>query len=59
MLLFYPSAITIRDRDRLRQEVLEKLGWKIHRIWSTDWFRDKPAQVRLLSGKIQGLQNHK
>jgi len=28
-----------RDRDRLRQQVLEDRGWQIHRIWSTDWFQ--------------------
>ncbi|MBD2440543.1 DUF4011 domain-containing protein [Nostoc sp. FACHB-110] len=49
----YHSSPTARDRDRLRQQVLEKLGWKIHRIWSTDWFRNKPAQVRLLIEKIE------
>ena len=32
----YHSARSARDRDRLRQEVLESLGWRIHRIWSTD-----------------------
>lgn len=34
----YHSAKSARDRDRLRQEVLERLGWHFHRIWSTDWF---------------------
>jgi len=34
----YHSARSARDRDRLRQEVLEGLGWSIYRIWSTDWF---------------------
>jgi very-short-patch-repair endonuclease len=34
----YHSAKSARDRDRLRQEILENLGWKIYRIWSTDWF---------------------
>ncbi len=34
----YHSAKSARDRDRLRQEVLERLGWRISRIWSTDWF---------------------
>jgi len=55
----YHSSPTARDRDRLRQEVLEKLGWKIHRIWSTDWFRNKPVQVRLLIEKIKQLQQNK
>jgi very-short-patch-repair endonuclease len=36
----YHSAKSARDRDRLRQQVLEDLGWKLHRIWSTDWFND-------------------
>lgn len=36
----YHSSKTARDRDRLRQAVLESRGWTIHRIWSTDWFTD-------------------
>lgn len=36
----YHSSLTARDRDRLRQAVLESRGWTIHRIWSTDWFTD-------------------
>lgn len=36
----YHSSRSARERDRLRQGVLESLGWRIHRIWSTDWFRD-------------------
>ncbi|VFR96914.1 DNA helicase related protein [plant metagenome] len=36
----YHSAKSARDRDRLRQGVLEGLGWRFHRIWSTDWFRN-------------------
>jgi len=34
----YHSAQTARDRDRLRQQQLEALGWRFHRICSTDWF---------------------
>jgi very-short-patch-repair endonuclease len=36
----YHSARTARERDRLRQEVLENMGWNIYRIWSTDWIKD-------------------
>lgn len=39
----YHSARSARDRDRLRQAVLEDHGWIIHRIWSTDWFQ-RPAE---------------
>ena len=41
----YHSARSARDRDRLRQQVLEGLGWTIHRIWSTDWFQDPQRQL--------------
>ena len=41
----YHSSACARDRDRLRQQVLEGLGWKIHRIWSTDWFRKPQAEL--------------
>lgn len=41
----YHSSATARDRDRLRQSVLEELGWRICRIWSTDWVRDPAKQV--------------
>lgn len=41
----YHSSATTRDRDRLRQDHLERLGWRFHRIWSSDWFHDKPAEV--------------
>ncbi len=37
----YHSTPTARDRDRLRQEQLERLGWRFHRIWSADWFANK------------------
>jgi very-short-patch-repair endonuclease len=41
----YHSSQSARDRDRLRQEHLERLGWTFHRIWSQDWFTDKQAEV--------------
>ncbi|MFF4094297.1 DUF3320 domain-containing protein [Streptomyces sp. NPDC001834] len=45
----YHSSRAARDRDRLREEILRGLGWKLHRIWGTDWYRNrKEAQRRLL-----------
>jgi hypothetical protein len=41
----YHSSYTARDRDRLRQQQLENLGWTFHRIWSTDWFNRKHEEV--------------
>jgi len=48
----YHSGVSIRDRDRIRQEILESLGWKgrLWRIWSTDWFRNpRPELAKLVS----------
>jgi hypothetical protein len=39
----------------LRQEILENLGWKLHRVWSTDWFRNRDAEMKRLVDRIQGL----
>ena len=41
----YHSAPTARDRDRLRQQVLEAKGWRFHRIWSTEWFRNREEEL--------------
>lgn len=49
----YHSALSARDRDRLRQDVLEHRGWKIHRIWSTDWFNNREAEIRRLLQSIE------
>jgi very-short-patch-repair endonuclease len=51
----YHSAKSARDRDRLRQEALERLGWRILRVWSTDWFRDAAGQAERLSDAIARL----
>jgi very-short-patch-repair endonuclease len=41
----YHSSETARDRDRLRQDQLERLGWTFHRIWSQDWFANKERET--------------
>ncbi len=48
----YHSSKSARDRDRLRQEVLEGLGWHLYRIWSTDWFNDSRTEARKLQQAI-------
>ena len=52
----YHSARSARDRDRLRQQVLEGLGWTIHRIWSTDWFRNADAELAKVEIAIRMAQ---
>lgn len=54
----YHSSKNARDRDRLRQEILERMGWKFYRIWSTDWFRNKSIeQIRLLQAAADAVKN--
>lgn len=54
----YHSLKNARDRDRLRQEILERMGWKFYRIWSTDWFRNKSVeQLRLLEAAADAVKN--
>lgn len=52
----YHSAKSARDRDRLRQSVLESLGWNIKRIWSTDWFKNPQAQLRPIIEELHKLK---
>ncbi|SFR97208.1 DUF3320 domain-containing protein [Sphingomonas jatrophae] len=49
----YHSALWARERDRLRQDVLEHLGWQFHRIWSTDWFYDRRSQIERLRSALE------
>lgn len=55
----YQSAATARDRDRLRQEVLESLGWTLCRIWSTDWVRDRDGQIRRVLSALEAARRKK
>lgn len=52
----YHSSRSARDRDRLREQVLLDLGWRIHRIWSTDWFT---AQDQELKRTLQAIERAK
>lgn len=54
----YHSGRSARDRDRLRQEILVNLGWQIHRIWSTDWFKSRESEVGRLLKRIAELLVH-
>ena len=54
----YHSSRNARDRDRLRQEILERMGWKFYRIWSTDWFRNRSVeQSRLLEAATDAIKH--
>ena len=52
----YHSAKSARDRDILRQNILEDLGWRIERIWSTDWFYNPKAQIKRIVSILHQLK---
>jgi len=56
----YYSLHVARDRDRLRQQVLEGLGWKIYRVWSTDWYlHPKESREKLLEAVKEAVKQAK
>ena len=54
--MYYSSPVA-RDRDRLREEILERLGWNFHRIWATDWYRNRDESKRNLIKIIESYRN--
>jgi very-short-patch-repair endonuclease len=49
-------GLSVRERDRIRQGVLEGLGWTIYRIWSTDWYHDPKAETARLVEWLRSIE---
>jgi superfamily I DNA and/or RNA helicase len=41
----YLNSKVTRDRDRIHSEILENMGWKVHRIWSYDWMLNPEKEI--------------
>ena len=52
----YKSSNSARDRDRLREQVLRQLGWRIHRIWAPAWVARRDSEIRRLKEAIEQAQ---
>jgi very-short-patch-repair endonuclease len=52
----YHSTRTARDRDILRQRVLESMGWSIHRVWSTEWFHDPHRAIESVLSSLSSAE---
>ncbi|MDI4237762.1 DUF3320 domain-containing protein [Bradyrhizobium sp. Arg237L] len=48
----YHRSATARDRDRLREMVLTDLGWRIRRIWSTEWWMDSAGAAEKIHARL-------
>lgn len=51
----YHGSPTARDRDRTRQAILEKLGWRLIRLWSTEYFRDPESAIQGIHDKLNEI----
>jgi very-short-patch-repair endonuclease/flagellar biosynthesis GTPase FlhF len=51
----YHGTFSAKDRDRLRQEILEDRSWKIYRIWSRDWMKNSKKEVNKLMEFYESL----
>ena len=54
----YHRSRTARERDRLRQDVLENMGWTLYRIWSTDWIKDQHTEEQKLVAAVEKALGH-
>ncbi|MEK6903550.1 MAG: DUF3320 domain-containing protein, partial [Nanoarchaeota archaeon] len=55
----YHSSRFARDRDKIRQMVLENLGWNIIRIWSDDWLNNKEYELERIKNKVKEILKSK
>src|SRR5437773_5759444 len=55
----YHSSLVARTRDRARQRVLETLGWRIHRVWSTNWWYFEQQEKEAIIAAINAARNQK
>ncbi len=51
----YHSSPCARDRDRIRHIILERLGWRLLRVWSTDWFINPESRLDKLDEDLRAL----
>lgn len=49
----YQNAESARDRDVLREQVLQQLGWNLIYVWSPDWWEDRDGVIRSIVEAIQ------
>ena len=49
----YHSSAFARERDKIRQAVLEGLGWTLFRVWSTDWWTHQAKAISALHESLE------
>ena len=54
----YYASKSASDRDRLKGEVLRRLGWRVHKIWSVDWYKNREDEVERLFDVISQAREY-
>lgn len=52
----YHSSLVARTRDRARQKLLEKMGWRVHRVWSTNWWHFEQEEKAAMIAAIHAAR---
>lgn len=51
----YHGSPSARDRDRVRHIILEDLGWRLVRLWSTDYFIDPQGAMEKIHSRLNEI----
>lgn len=51
----YHSSKSARERDYHRQKYLESRGWKIHRIWSPNWWKHPEKEIEKICMVVDSI----
>lgn len=54
----YGADLTVRDRDSLRVQVLQSLGWNVFRLWSVDWRLNRERTEKRLLETLEKLEKN-
>ena len=52
----YHSSKTTRDREIAQISVLNGLGWKIHRVWSMDWWENSQKELERILALLDAIR---
>lgn len=52
----YGQAKTTRDREIAQCTILESLGWRLHRVWTADWWDNREKELGVLLDCIRKAQ---
>ena len=50
----YRESRSARERDYHRRKYLESRGWRIHRLWSTNWWKNPAREIERILRAAEG-----